>query len=385
MNRVRTLACLLIGLTLAVSARGGFLDPIVRAHVSQTRPANDGALGAEVQQQLRTIASNGLSKAGAPGMSVAVTFEGAHWSDGFGLADVENEVRVTPDTVFRIASITKPIAATAVMQLVERGRVSLDDPVQKHVPVFPAKGEQVVTIRHVLSHTSGIRHYKEGEFNHKESYDSVNAALAIFKDDPLLFKPGTKYSYSTYAYNLLAGVVERASGVTFEQYLSEHVFKPAGMTRTYLEHPEQIVVRRARPYIRASGARVLNAPYADLSVKWAGGGIISTVGDLIKFHSALADGRLLERKTQELMYTPMALADGSKSTYGLGWMITEATGVGRWIAHSGGATGGTTYLLRHPECRKAVAILTNVQDAPGLRDLAVELAAELPACGVGGG
>jgi len=170
----------------------------------------------------------------APGMSVAVTFAGDDWSEGFGLADVENEVRVTPDTVFRIASITKPISATAVMQLVERGQVSLDDPVQKHVPAFPAKGEHVVTIRHLLSHTSGIRHYKEGEFNHKASYDSVGAALTIFKDDPLLFTPGTKYSYSTYAYNLLAGVVERASGLTFEQYLTEHVLTPAGMTRTYL-------------------------------------------------------------------------------------------------------------------------------------------------------
>ncbi|MGH9391031.1 MAG: serine hydrolase domain-containing protein, partial [Vicinamibacteria bacterium] len=172
----------------------------------------------------------------APGTSVAVVVDGRiAWAQGFGLADVENEVEARPDTVYRIASISKPISATAVLQLMEKGKLSLDDPVTKHVPSLPDRGLGI-TLRHLLTHTSGIRHYKAGEMDLKEHFDSVEAALEIFKDDPLLFTPGTKYSYSSYAYNLLGVVVESASGLTFEAYLRENVWGPAGMTATRLEH-----------------------------------------------------------------------------------------------------------------------------------------------------
>lgn len=367
---LRALACV----CLAFSAAG----ILVLGGAQPSSSSREDPLSPATQAQLQRAALEGLPKTGAPGMSVAVTSAGAGWGVGVGLADLEHDIPVTADTVFRIASITKPITATAVMQLVERGLVSLDDPIQKYVPAFPPKGEHLISVRHLLTHTSGIRHYKPGEFNHKEAYDSVDAALGIFKDDPLLFAPGTKYSYSTYGYNLLAGVVERASGLAFETYLVQHVFGPAGMTRTYLEQPEQIVPRRGRQYVRAGGGRFLNAPYADLSVKWAGGGIISTAGDLTKFDAALAAGRLLRPATQEIMYSPMTLADGSASTYALGWMISREPDGRRSIAHSGGATGGTTYLLRRPDCRIAVALLTNVQDAPGLRELAMEFAGQVP-------
>jgi len=323
---------------------------------------------------VRKVAVDGLQSSTAPGMSVALVMnDTVAWTEGFGVADVENDVAVRPDAVFRIASISKPFAATAVMQLVERGRVSIDDAIQKYVPAFPLKGEQTITIRHLLTHTSGIRHYKGDEFNQKELFESVDEALRIFKDDPLLFTPGTKYSYSTYGYNLLAGVVEKASGVSYEAYLQEHIWKPAAMTSTFLEHPQDIVKHRVRQYLRGSGELFRNAPYADLSVKWAGGGIISTAADLARFHIALDKGTLLKPDTLERMYTPATLADGTKSTYGLGWMISTVNGR-RWIAHSGGATGGTTYLLRSPEQKLAVVILTNVQDAEGLRQLALAMA-----------
>lgn len=152
------------------------------------------------------------------------------------------------------------------------------------------------------------------------------------------------------------------------------------MRRTFLEHPDQIVPKRARQYVRGPGGRPLNAPYADLSIKWAGGGIIATAPDLLRFDAALSGDALLKAATREQMYQPMVLADGSSSTYGLGWMVSREDGV-RWIAHSGGATGGTTYLLRRPECGVGVAVLTNVQDAPGLRDVAMALASALPPCG----
>jgi serine beta-lactamase-like protein LACTB, mitochondrial len=318
-------------------------------------------------------------------MSIAVVRDNqVVWTEAFGLADVENEVAVVADAVFRIASISKPITATAIMQLVEGGRVALDDPVQKYVQAFPTKGEQAITLRHLLSHTSGIRHYKGDEFNQKEPFDSIETALEVFKDDPLLFTPGTKYSYSTYGYNLLAGVVENASGLNFESYVREHIWNPAGMSATALEHPQQIVKHRVRQYVRSGARAVINAPYADLSVKWAGGGMISTVADLGRFHIALEAGTLLKRETLEQMYTPFTLANGTPTTYGLGWSVSNERGR-RWISHSGGATGGTTYLLRSPEQKLAVAILTNVEDGVGLRHLAhaiARAAADLPPPGV---
>jgi serine beta-lactamase-like protein LACTB len=309
---------------------------------------------------------------GAPGISVAVALDDRLvWSTGFGLADVENGVTANGETVYRIASISKTMAATAVMQLVEQGRVNLEDPIQKYVPSFPDKGGLTITLRHILTHTSGIRHYKAGEMENLTTFDSIADAIRIFKDDPLLFTPGTKYSYSTYAFNLLAGVVEAASGLTFEAYLQEHVWTPAGMHATRLEHPGDIVPHRTRQYVKAGGTfRVANAPYADLSVKWAGGGIISTVEDLIRFHIALDEGRLLKPDTLQQMYTPATLNDGTHIDYGLGWMIqTDQTGR-RWIFHSGGATGGTTFLLRDPAGRLAVALMCNVQNAGNIGGLA---------------
>jgi serine beta-lactamase-like protein LACTB, mitochondrial len=324
-----------------------------------------------------------LKLAGAPGLSVAVVVDDhLAWEGAVGLADVENGVAARADTVYRIASISKPIAATAVMQLVERGRVSLDDPVRKYVPFFPDKGGLPLTVRHVLNHTSGIRHYKAGEMESVTRFNSVADAAKIFEEDPLLFTPGKKYSYSTYAYNLLAGVVESASGLSYEAYLNEHIFGPAGMDATRLERAEDIVAHRARQYVKVAGS-VQNAHYADLSVKWAGGGVISTAGDLARFHIALDQGKLLKRETLREMYTPARLSDGSTSTYGLGWMISTDAQGRTWVAHSGGATGGTTYLLRNPEAKVAVVVLCNVQNAGNLRKLAMDIAELALAAGKG--
>jgi CubicO group peptidase (beta-lactamase class C family) len=240
------------------------------------------------------------------------------------------------------------------------------------VPSFPDRGLGI-TLRHLLTHTSGIRHYKEGEMDLKDHFDSVEEALEIFKNDPLLFSPGTKYSYSSYAYNLLGAVVESASGLTFEAYLKENVWGPAGMAATRLEHQGEVVPKRSQQYVRRGG-RIENAPYADLSVKWAGGGMISTVEDLARFAIALDEGVLLKSSTLELMYEPMTLKDGTRTDYGLGWDSQVDERGRRWIAHGGGATGGSTYLLRLPEKRFAIAIAANVQDAGDRRALGMKIA-----------
>jgi CubicO group peptidase (beta-lactamase class C family) len=354
--RTRTISCLVVLLAAAPAARAADPFPEVRQRAEAAREA-----------------------IGAPALSIAVVLEDRlAWSDGLGLADVENEVPARAHTVYRIASISKPIGATAVMQLVERGKVSLDDEIQKYVPAFPRKGEHRITLRHILTHTSGIRHYlSDEEVLSTTRYPSVVDALRIFKDDPLLFSPGQRYSYSSYAYNLLGGVIEAASGLALEAYLSENVFRPAGMTSTYLERQGDIVKHRARQYV-LEGRTVRNAPLADLSIKWVGGGIVSTVEDLARFHIALDQGKLLCRETLALMYEPGALADGTPLQYGLGWDVRRDDQGRRFIAHSGGATGGSSFLLRHPESGTAVALLCSVGNAgAALARLAREIATEV--------
>jgi serine beta-lactamase-like protein LACTB, mitochondrial len=344
-----------------------FLSAVVSAQPGRVLHDRDPAVLARLSDDARAAL-------GTPGLSAAVVSgDVVVWSQGFGLADLEQNAPVRPESVFRIASISKPIAATAVMQLVERGLVSLEDPIQRFVPSFPRKPQGEIRIRHLLSHTSGIRHYRGNEMNSREFFPSIERALAVFRDDPLLFAPGEQYSYSTYGYNLLASVVEAASGRSFDEYLRLNIFAPAGMISTFLERPQEVVRWRAKQYVRGPlPGTWFNAPYVDLSVKWAGGGMISNTLDLARFDIALNAGRLLKPASLDQMYTSARLNSGAITGYGLGWMVSQ-DGVRLRVAHSGGATGGTTFMLREPRARLASVLLANVDAVPRLGDLAEQL------------
>ena len=160
-----------------------------------------------------------------PGLSVAIGENlQLAWSRGFGIADLEDQAPVTPATVFRLASVSKPITAVAVMQLVERGKLDLDAPIERYVPAFPQK-PWPVTVRELLSHLGGVRHYtSEAEVYSTRHYNDLTSPLAIFAADPLLCEPGTAFHYSTYGYNLLGAAVEAASGMRFANYLARRMF-----------------------------------------------------------------------------------------------------------------------------------------------------------------
>lgn len=327
---------------------------------SQNRFPNTSKVIEEVRQKL-----------GAPGMSVAIVVDDKlAYSAGFGLADIENEVPAKGNTVYRIASIAKPFGATAILQLAERGKLNIDDTVQRHFPAFSQPTP--ITLRQIMTHTSGIRHYKPGENPITTRFKTIADGIAIFKDDPLLFPPGTKAFYSTYAYNLLAGVVESVTGQSFETYFNENILKPAGMKETFLEYAERIVPHRARQYEKRNG-QIQNAPYADLSSKWTGGGIISTAEDLARFHIALDVGKLVGAEMLTLMNTPGALKDGTKIEYSLGWELSTNEAGHQFVDKYGSATGGSTYLLRLPQSKFAVAILCNLS-AGNIHDSARKIA-----------
>jgi serine beta-lactamase-like protein LACTB len=297
---------------------------------------------------------------GAPGAAISVRKDGRLvWSEGFGSANLEQHVPVTPLTRFRIGSVSKPLTATALGLLSEQGRLDWDAPVQRYVPSFPVK-RYTITVRQVAGHLAGIRHYLPGEFENQKHYQTVLEGLAIFQNDSLLFEPGTRYAYSSYGWNLLSAVVEGASGERFLDFMARHIFGPAGMVHTGADQPDSIIPDRTRFYTRSDSlGPVINAPYVDNSYKWAGGGFLSTTEDLALFAEQLLGGRILKPATVTLLWTTQHTADGKPTEYGIGWGVTQDAHGRRRISHAGGSVGGTANLLIYPAEHLIVAVLVN--------------------------
>ncbi|HEY1252973.1 MAG TPA: serine hydrolase domain-containing protein [Thermoanaerobaculia bacterium] len=337
------------------------LAPFARAQVAASNAAraqdrDDVASIAEARRRIFAW----MASTQAPGVSVAVSRGGRIvWSEGIGCADLEQQVPVTPITRFRVGSVSKPLTAALLGLLVQEGRLDLDAPVQTYVPDFPKKAWPITT-RQLAGHLAGVRHYKGDEFEIRDHYDTVRAGLAIFENDPLLFEPGTKFSYSSYGWNLISAVLEGAAHERFLPMMQARVFDPAGMAHTSPDEPDRIVPDRGRFYTRAEDTGVVvNAGYVDNSYKWAGGGFLSTTEDLVTFGNAMLGGRLLKPETVRLLWTSQKTNDGKETGYGMGWDTGVDEKGRRRIAHSGGAQGGTAYLLIYPEERLVMAMLVN--------------------------
>jgi serine beta-lactamase-like protein LACTB, mitochondrial len=299
------------------------------------------------------------------------------YSSAFGMADLENAVPATPDTLIRTGSIVKSMTAVAAMTLVESGKLSLDAPVQSYCAPFPVK-QWPITTRELLGHTSGIRHYNPGEIGNTHHYRWMADGFAIFGGDPLLFRPGTGYEYSTYGYTVVGCVIEGASGERFQDYLAEHVLRPAGMTHTFVDDVFEIVPHRARGYQLIDG-QVKNANLMDSSYKIPGGGYVTTAEDLVRFAQALFDRRLLQPATLAQMWVASAASSRGPIPYGLGFMVR---GGGRFIEHDGGQPGTSTLLFMIPEQGFALALLANMEDVKLhalARDIAHEMQLPFPA------
>lgn len=301
---------------------------------------------------------------GIPGLSVAVGVGGdVVWAEGIGFADLENRVPVTPLTKFRIGSVSKPVTSIAVGQLVEAGALDIDLPVQTYVPGFPVK-RWPITTRLVAGHLAGIRHYRGAEFESARHYSTVAEGLTIFAGDSLLFEPGTRWSYSSYGWNLVSAVVEGAAREPFLGYMRREVFGEAGLTDIVADQIDSLVSFRTRYYQTAGDGAVLNAPYVDNSNKWAGGGFLSTPTELAELAFALFEGALIERSTLETLWTRQRLRDGSETEYGIGWYVSEDATGRRMVGHGGGSIGGTTLFWLWPEQEVVVALTANLSEAP---------------------
>ncbi|HKR01781.1 MAG TPA: serine hydrolase domain-containing protein [Pyrinomonadaceae bacterium] len=322
-------------------------------------------------KKIEAVIAAAMSRQNIPAFSVAiVTDNRLRWSRAYGMADVENSVPANPATVYRIASVSKPITAVAAMQLFEKGKLDLDAPIQRYCPAFPEKPWKI-TARQLLGHLGGIRHYKQDEnFNSTRHYGSVAESLDAFKNDPLLQEPGTKFTYSTYGYVVLGCVVEGASGMKYADYVREHIFRPAGMERTRLDDHYAIIQNRARGYARLASGELRDADLADTSNKIPGGGLVSTPEDMAKFAVAVQTGVLLKKETFEQMLKPMKTADGKESPY-FGWYIRERGGE-RLLTHGGSQQGTSTQLLFMPGRGVVLVLMANMEEV-NQTELAIQI------------
>jgi serine beta-lactamase-like protein LACTB, mitochondrial len=325
-------------------------------------------LAPEKQARIEYTVTKFMAASSVPGISVAVVENGEYeWSGGFGMADLENFVPATSHTLFRLASISKPITATAALQLWQRGKLDLDAPVQKYCPTFPQKDAPIST-RQALSHLAGIRHYKSGEQEDPETgntrhfTDPIAAGLAFFKDDPLVDKPGKAFHYSTQGFTLVGCAIEGASGQKYVDFVRENVFVPAGMTHTRADDRFAVVQYRTRFYSKDKSGAVVNAEFLDPSYKVPGGGWLSSAEDMATFEVAMLNDRLMTRATRDAMWTSQKTSDGKETGYALGWGTGKDLGVTD-VGHAGGQQGTSTNILMIPERRAGVVVLMNMDGA----------------------
>lgn len=271
---------------------------------------------------------------------------------GYGPANREWDIPNTPDTKFRLGSITKQFTATLILQLEQQGKLAVTDPISKYVPDSPPAWEKI-TIHHLLSHTSGLPNFTGFPEYHKTKPlpSSLTEMIARFRGKPLEFEPGSKWNYSNSGYILLGFIIEKVSGKPYADVLRESILDPLGMKDSGYDMAGPILRHRASGYTPVDkGWR--NAEYIDMTIPHAAGALYSTVEDLLKWDQALYTDTLLPAAARQKMFTPV-LHD-----YGYGWAV-EKQGTHARIAHGGGIDGFNTFIARYPDDRVTVIVLSN--------------------------
>ncbi|HVG39387.1 MAG TPA: serine hydrolase [Pyrinomonadaceae bacterium] len=278
-------------------------------------------------------------------------------SRGYGMANIELGVPNTPQTVFRLGSVTKQFTGMAIVLLQERGKLSVNDPVCKYLSDCP-QAWQPITIKNLLTHTAGIPNYTEFPDYIKTAAVETTAAelTGRFRDKPLQFALGEKFAYSNSGYYLLGTIIERVSGKSYADFLLENIFAPLNMKQTGYDDPVRIIKNRAAGYARTSDGFINAAPIS-MSTAYAAGALYSTVEDLLLWDQALYTEKLVSRKSLDEAFTPF------KSNYGYGWSIGKRFDR-QVIAHGGGIFGFSTHIARYPADRVTVIVLSNVEGAP---------------------
>lgn len=329
---------------------------------AQVSPASHYPL---LKSKADSLLQQGITFGEVVGWTAGIYAEGdIRWEGGAGYRDREKRLPATPQMIHRTASIAKPMTAIAILQLVEQGKVDLDEPIQTYVPEFPEKAEGTITVRHLLTHTSGINAYKNRRdmVSFKE-YGSHLQAMEKFKDRDLVGEPGKVYQYTTYGYVVLGAILEKVSGMEYAAYMKQYVWEPAGMLHTSPEKHKVEVQHKSQLYKLKNGKLKDDLP-TNISVKVAGGGLQTTVGDLLRFGEAVIAHKLIKAETLHMMLqNPAIRPQEAGNPYGMGWFLYDTDPENRLIGHSGAQAGTSTQLLIMPDQGIVVACLSNTRNS----------------------
>jgi CubicO group peptidase (beta-lactamase class C family) len=372
--RAEAAVAVILGVVMLAVA-GGALRIMVRRpiHDAATEvPSTPAVLPspryAEAMNESRRRARALVAGGNLPGLSVAAAVDGeVVWTEGFGWADAESRRAITPLTRFRLGALSKPITAVGAALLCERGRLDLDAPINRYVPAYPAK-QWTVTTRQLLGDVAGV-HRIRGDNNDAmptEHCASLDEAVAMLADDPLLFEPGTQHRYSIWGWVLVSAVVQGAAGEPFPLFMVHRVFAPLGMERTEVEETADL-----DDVAHGTGER------PDYSCVAGGGAFLSTPTDLVRLGSVMLKPGVLRAETIAAFQTPTRVASGATTTYALGWTVRSVQLDGtpvRAVSHRGSPAGGTVSLVTFPDFGLAIAAAANVADARGVDPFALKVA-----------
>jgi len=349
-----------------------------------------------LNERVAQAATTELKETGVPSLQIAIGFDGRIVFEGaYGLADVENDVAATTRTRYRTASISKWMTAAAALRLAEHGKLDLDAPIQRYCPEFAEK-RWTITSRHLLTHTSGVRHYADydSELENAETdeqradverrrdrdrlgeytrYTDVVSPLQNFGDDPLEFEPGTAWQYTSLGYRVLGCVIQGAAGQSYRETLREFVFDATGMADTLADDAWQIIPRRAQGYRMSGDEPLRRADMRDVSENLPAGGHLATATDLVTFALALRAGAIVSDTHRDLMSRPLTApaeqaaeapswrdAIPSEDKYGYGVMFFPDDGRW-WHGHTGRQAGASAIVMQAPDSDLTIAVMTNAK------------------------
>ena len=298
-------------------------------------------------------------KPGETGAAALVAKDGkVIYKKAFGMANLELDVPMTTDMVFKIGSVTKQFTAVAILQLLEQGKLGLQDDITKYIADYPNTGNKI-TIEHLLTHTSGIKSYTGmSDFGKMMRNDMTQIELInIIKTQPIDFAPGTKYKYNNSGYFILGYIIEKVTGIPYGKYIEDKIFKPAGMNNSYYGDNERIIKNRAAGYDPIENG-LGNAALLSMKLPYAAGSLMSTVEDLYKWNQALFSYKIIKKESLDKALTPYRLANGEKLKYGYGLALDSLQG-SKTISHGGGINGFLSYATYLPTEKILVVVLSN--------------------------
>ena len=347
---------LLSGSLALVLAALGLVSGAQRPEARESTSTGSAASSSEValEQRVDEYLQGEMKMDSVPGLSIMIMRDGkVLLARGYGFAQLETRLPAKPETVFELGSMTKQFTATAVMMLVEQGRIKLDDPITKYLANVPELWGQI-TVRHLLTHTSGIEEWtKLSELNEwKKQFIPHATIVRVLASKPLTFRPGEKHVYCNSNYYLLGLIIEQASGQTYAQFMTEHIFSPLHMNATRISDARPATAL-AQGYDRGGGK-------VDYIKVFSDGGIVSSALDLAKWATAFDSEQLLTQESRKQMWTALTLNDGRRVGYGFGFLVNRDKETGNEIIEHGGFTFGfSNFLTRLPTEKLTVVILSN--------------------------